>query len=721
MLLLFPLFFFLFLLGPRQIFDSETCQCKCRSVEALMCPTGNTGVDETSAECACKCAPPADDFMQIFDPQDSCEETCAPHDTCFASDGGSVTLPTKDSKCECECHPDTCTGAKTKHVWVSDTNKKLGCHCTCPTEPETCEEGYEWDKDECMCVCSPDSCNCGTKLDMWKQTCDDAGMIATDKCACACSDDSKSTCTGLGDGVIAAVTIASNGIYSCGCKCKLWETACPPSQTRTDHNGHLPQDFGGSIVATKKFVDHIVAPPAACTCACPSSAVQALVDAGTASSRALMVADDSTCTEITCPAALIADAAAHPPTNPLHMFNSDVKFCKNTCVATACEAGLVRKAFPNCDCACPTTAPVCTAGKSLNADCSSCVCTDRAAPYHGMVQDETTCEFTCAAKECNAGQSVQMTDEGCKCVCDRDATVCAALANMVMDPNTCQCDCDRGLPVTTAGGKRMYRLGEPGTDQGCGYKCDKQSDAATTCSAKDQDYSDVNADGTCDCSCDQHAQCPVVVKGMQHIQLVNRIRKSGLCGCACPLDLLEHLTGTCPGAHKINRNNCKCQCPGLQEGITECSAQGLAYDFDLCKCKPLPCSGRMTRSPGQDECSCPSSTLNRAAYGWWVRIMMSNRMNQGSYKAINGAQCNWDCADHKIQACISQGKQPQAFPYCGCINLPNPPPPPGPCKFLGSHWGWICRHRIGCNSWLCKTQNTKARCEWNSGSCSARD
>jgi hypothetical protein len=213
MLLLFPLFFFLFLLGPRQIFDSETCQCKCRSVEALMCPTGNTGVDETSAECACKCAPPADDFMQIFDPQDSCEETCAPHDTCFASDGGSVTLPTKDSKCECECHPDTCTGAKTKHVWVSDTNKKLGCHCTCPTEPETCEEGYEWDKDECMCVCSPDSCNCGTKLDMWKQTCDDAGMIATDKCACACSDDSKSTCTGLGDGVIAAVTIASMSTF----------------------------------------------------------------------------------------------------------------------------------------------------------------------------------------------------------------------------------------------------------------------------------------------------------------------------------------------------------------------------------------------------------------------------------------------------------------------------------------------------------------------------
>jgi hypothetical protein len=705
--------------SDRQVMDHTACQCKCQDATALMCPEGNTGIDQTEGgTCGCLCPPPTDAFMTILDPEESCNAVCSATDSCgahgidvSAETSNTITTATKASKCECSCKADLCHGLdKSKPVWVSDGDKSKGCHCVCPTEPEQCEVGKEWDDEKCQCVCSENSCNCGDRLTRWQSYCSSVGMIATDKCGCECSTQDKAFCAARGDLMTSTVEKSNDGRYSCDCKCKNWETECPGAlQILTDEQGRLPPQAGGSIDTHNSFVDHLLKPaPAGCTCACPADSFQALVDDETSSPRAKMVANDATCKQIVCPQNLI-DAAEQHRSNPLHMFNANPKFCKDTCVTTACPAGKARKAFPNCQCSCPSSSPVCHSGKMLSSDCSSCECIDKEPPFRGMIQNSATCGFTCRHKECPAGSHTAETPDGCKCVCNYPDES-GQYPNMIQgDPeldDTCAYICDPELP-STKDGLRLYRFEEP--NKGCGYLCDESSEAAKTCHAKHQEYGDLKGDGQCACTC-APKQCESVPFGREHIQLVNRMQTSGQCNCACPLNVLEEYAGGCPGQLKLNRNNCQCQCPDMESQKADCINQGKAYDDYECTCKEIACPDRTVRG-NNGHCFCPRETLPMAETDFLEQKMQQN-YEQNKLRA-HGSHCQWDCApevpNEHGQYCVERGGQLNGFPKCSCTR----PATYGTCKKnLDSSFGGgaTCAMRSGCNNCVDTGKNSFSFC-----------
>ena len=210
---------------------------------------------------------------------------------------------------------------KSKNVWRSETDPSQGCHCVCPTEPETCEEGYDWDAEECRCTCKPDSCHCGTRKNDYDEYCKKVGMVATDHCTCACTDEWKQACSAQSDVpglVVAAVLTAPNGAFSCSCKCHNWQQTCPGSQQiLTDYNGKLPYSKEDAIDGQKKHVNHLEFPPDACKCACPESTFMDIFSAGRTSKGSKMIARDTTCSITRCPVALVHHYRNLPLANPL--------------------------------------------------------------------------------------------------------------------------------------------------------------------------------------------------------------------------------------------------------------------------------------------------------------------------------------------------------------------------------------------------------------------
>jgi hypothetical protein len=706
--------------NERQTFNHESCKCECKDVTALQCPEGNTGVDD---KCGCICPQPKEMFMVVSDPQNSCEATCSAKESCFSEN--YVTRASKETNCECSCDQEKCRGKKSKSVWKDEQNKKEGCQCICPLKPEKCEPGFEWNTEECSCTCADEknSCMCGETKKSWEKYCTSVGMVATDQCSCKCSQDQINTCKG--PLIKAEVVVDQGGNYQCFCGCNNRIQRCPGTlDARTDEKGYLPLERGGTINPSNANIDHLDYVPKACTCACPLNAWNSLVHSGRASERSKIILNDHTCTKTVCSKESIEYYKNYPPLSNRELKTWSSKTCQAECIQDSCPAGQQRQSYPNCQCNCPATSPVCSSKHSLSSDCSRCVCNDRKAPGGNMVQNPETCEFSCKPQYCPSGKSLQFViNRGCMCVCDVPSSICRQ-SNMILDPSTCQCECDSSLQRTSADGKTLVKLGN-GVNEGCGYVCDKKSKEARKCIDQGQYYQESAETGKCGCQCPEKSCGKITFDDGYSLLYVNRMRSSGLCECSCSLRDLEALAGRCPNKlHKVNRDNCLCECPNFYETKRDCQSKGLPFDDKNCRCAAPRCPGNMLREDPANpnsRCICDFGKVlnNHIYYDNTNRIDRRNYIYDHQNLYDYDEYCNWDCSAQSKRNCANRNQGQEEFPHCKCKKIvpkrrKEINEHAEKCHWQGSYQSSFgekdCLHSKSCIA-DCKT-NSNVRCRW---------
>ena len=736
--------------SARELFDEASCSCKCLSAQELTCPKGNTGVGEKTDDCPCLCAKPKDVFLQIVDPNTSCDPVCTTLESCSDLDG-SVLLPaTIANKCECTCNQHSCENenGKTKSVWKNEKQKSQGCHCVCPKE-KICGVGEIYNPSSCQCDCDPSSCTCGALKKDWENYCESVemeyivispGLESSEAvCGCACSKLKQGICSKFGKDVGAVATRdTSTNHWSCPCECNSASTPCEGKQVRTNFEGFLPE------AGDKSHLENFGKDLQVCSCACPKSTHSALLNERKTSASTWMDQRDTTCTKTHC-------SHTETPLDPSHhIFNDDPRFCQTQCVTDTCADGKVRSAFPDCTCKCQPK--YCSFKHELSENCNDCICKEEYQCQKGMIQN-SDCSCSCPNLYCRSGSSVQHTSNGCECICD-SSSKCDKFPNMELIPynnadvNSCSCRCESKLPLIDGDFSLTQHR------DGCYYECDQRSSKALTCLAEEMFVQDKKTD-TCSCQCNSNKKCPTSrFDKYSIVQLINRKRQNK-CQCSCSLEDIEAKSGNCGNKHwKVNRANCNCECPDLDALRSKCYAEGKQIDYHNCQCKCSECPGAMVLMDSNNckSCRCPLSTLAK-----WQNfgIDLNPRLNANYYQVSNDARCDWDCSTERVEDCRRRNVGIHRFPNCGCEEIPPLPPtcsdrstrgcqqkrvgqnpypdcqcmkaPPSlrgeRCEFYGvqsSFGSSNCNVASACTSGDCKTKSGQ-KCYWRNGKCGTRE
>jgi hypothetical protein len=668
-------------INPPVCGSSETlgadCSCACKSAEALMCPDPSVAVTKNAqGQCACGCPAAVEPFLHILDPSTSCDAVCNLEvvTSCGGLLTGTVTMGSKENKCECACDATKCEGKpQSKPVWVNEADKTLGCKCSCPTPPQDCAAPLVWSAGECGCSCPAGSCLCGEGKRNQEKFCQNKGMAyhadaTTGQCSCVCSDEGKKQCkASFGDMVTSKLNRGASGCQ-CGCDLSMAEqTKCPEGQIRRDVRG-CPRGFSGDSVQ-----DSNCDQTQACQCSCSAGALEKLVGLGRAASNAVLDPSDPSCATAVCPASEAEKFKAYlSPTHPNLVFDQTPHTCNLVCKAQ-CSKG--KQLNDWCDCVCPATAPKCSANKFLSSDCKQCMCRDE-CPYPGMIQDPRSCQCMCATKPtCKPWHDTVLIDgHGCACQCKNAGPgVCGA--NQILDKDSCACVCDPRLPRKDGD----FVLKEVATRTGsvrtqCDYVCDATSPKAAQCARSRVETFELAPDGrSCNCQCARQ-QCGDVrlefIDWRNHarletVALVTGRDSAGQCGCVCPA---ERLGVPCANpSQKRSERDCQCQCENADAEERKCRSRGMFFNPATCSCACGGCPGdQELRDPKLcDSCHCPLSTLASSVASLGRRAIDFALSNHHQYSS-HGRHCTWQCSAESTAQCTRRGEVQRGFPDCGC-------------------------------------------------------